>query len=168
MSSETRQLRLMLVSALASALPYSVPTAFAEGGLGQQSEAAITINASGEGFALNSTTGGVASTGYLSSGVKLWDTTTVKTTTSSDVSVTSNSYAVSALKGTNSIAVGQAITTVSVVINGKACVVAKEIATALARSGQFGSSAYVDVQGSVASQGNGYSTTSVTTSKSGR
>jgi hypothetical protein len=72
------------------------------------------------------------------------------------------------MKGGNSISVGQATTMVTVVIDGKTYVVVKEIATALARSSQFGSSAAVEVQGSLSTPGNGYSTTQLATSKSAR
>jgi hypothetical protein len=75
------------------------------------------------------------------------------------------SSAVSLLKGGNEISKGISVVYVTVVLNGRSYVMAEDVAIALARSSQFGSSAASFVAGSNQLQSGGYSATTVISSK---
>ena len=115
----------IVIPALAVSVHLSTPV-LAEGRLPDQaqSEAAVTVNASGDGYALSSTVGGAAAAGNLSSAVTVWGTTTVKTTVPGDVSVDNTSVTATMVKGQNTLSVGQAVTETAITVNGKTYVVA--------------------------------------------
>jgi hypothetical protein len=159
----------IMILALAVSVQWSAP-ALAEGGLPDkaQSEAAVTVNASGDGYTLSSTVGGAASAGNLSSTVTVWGSTSVKTTVPGDVSVNNTSVTETMVKGQNTLSVGQAVTETTITVNGKTYVVAKEMATALARSTQFGSSTAVSVDGAFSGPGIGSTGSFITASRGSR
>ena len=184
--AKSRLCRILVPSALAFSLPWCTPAVFAGGGFSDpsftlQSQTgatanysargnavsadAVTITASGDGFNLTSTTGGIGGGGHAVSTVTMWDTTTVQTSVPANVTVDSNSYSMSFGKGTASLSWGNPTTEATVVINGKTYVVAKEVAIAFARGTQFGGSSLVEVEGVLSMPGNGYSTTPVAASK---
>ena len=161
----------IMIAALAVSLHWS-PPAFAEGGLpyqsSVQSQAAVTVNASGDGYTLSSTVGGAADAGNLSSTVTVWGATTVKTSVPGDVSVDNTSMTATMVKGQNTLSVGKAVTETTITVNGKTYVVAKEVATALARSTQYGSSTAVSVDGALSGPAIGSTGSYITASRGGR
>ena len=154
----TSALYRIMVPALAVSIQWSAPV-LAEGGLPDQgfaqSQAAVTVNASGDGYTLRSTVGGAAKAGNLSSTVAVWGTTTVETTVPGNVSVDNTSVTATMVKGQNTLSVGRAVTETTITVNGKTYVVAKEMATALARATQYGSSTAVAVEGAFSGPGIG-------------
>jgi hypothetical protein len=181
------RLRLTIVpSALSLSLLWYMPGALAEGGFPEpgfvqqsQSDAAasystrgeavsagsVTIAASGPGYSLTSTTGGVSAAVNLSTAAAVWDTTTVQTSVPSSVIVDSSSASVSFTKGGASLVAGKSMTEATIMINGKPYVVAQELAIAFARATQFGSSSAVEVEGTLTLAGSGYSSAPVAASK---
>src|SRR5208282_2590936 len=81
------------------------------------------------------------------------------------ITVTNTETAVSFLKGSNIIAEGKSETLATIKVNGQTYVVAEEVAIAVARSTQFGSSSAASVDSSVSPTGNGYAVTQVITTK---
>jgi len=186
--AKSRLCRTLIPSALALSLPWCAPAAFAGGGFSepvfvQQSQTgatasysargnsistdSVTINASGDGFNLTSTTGAEGASSHIASGVVVWDTTTVQTSVPASVTVDSNSFSLSFIKGAASLSWGESATEVTVVINGKTYVVAQELAIAYARASQFGTSSAVEVEGTLSLPGGGVSSTPVAAGKSG-
>ena len=161
----------IMIPALAVSIQWSAP-ALAEGrspaqGFAQ-SEAEVTVNASGDGYTLGSTVGGAAAAGNLSSTVTVWGTTTVKTTVPGNVSVDNTSVTATMVKGQNTLSVGRAVTETTITVNGKTYVVAKEMATALARATQFGSSTAVAVEGAFSGPSIGSTGNYITASRGSR
>jgi hypothetical protein len=161
----------IMISALVVSVQWSA-SALAEGGLADhgivQSQAAVTVNATGDGYALSSTVGGAAEAGNLSSTVTVWGATTIKTTVLGDVSVDNTSATATMVKGQNTLSVGQAVTEAAITVNGKTYVVAKEVATALARSTQYGSSTAVSVDGAFSGSGVGTTGSYIAASRGSR
>jgi hypothetical protein len=128
----------------------------------------VTITASGDGFSFTSTTGGVAAGRPVASAAMVWDATTVHTSVYGEVKVNSSSFTNSFSKAGSSISKGISTTETTVSINGATYAVAKELAFAVARATEFGASAYVEVQGTLATPANGYSSSPVTATKASR
>ncbi|MGO9546177.1 MAG: hypothetical protein ACLPPF_15460 [Rhodomicrobium sp.] len=84
------------------------------------------------------------------------------------VSVTNTNVAESFLKGSNGISESESTVYVTVTVNGRSYVVAEEVAIALARSTQFGSSTAAYSNSGVNPLGGGYSSTQVIASKGSR
>ncbi|MGO9475555.1 MAG: hypothetical protein ACLPWS_19445 [Rhodomicrobium sp.] len=128
----------------------------------------ITADVSGDGFNIISTVGGAAAAKGSCAGV--WSTVTLLGTVDVQASVPANLTAITSAetttfsKGGNSISYGIATTEATVVINGQTYAVAKELAIAVARATQFGSSAAVEVDGTLSLPGSG-SPSPVSTSK---
>jgi hypothetical protein len=186
--AKSRLRRTFVPPALALPLLWHMPLAQAEGGFPepgfvQQSQRAtatsysrkgeavsadsVTITASGPGYSLTSTTGGVSAAVNLSTAVALWDTTAVQTSVPASVTVDSSSASASFTKGGASLSAGKSVTQATIVIDGRPYVVARELAMAFARATQFGSSSAVQVEGTLTFPGSGSSCAPVAASKGG-
>ncbi len=187
--AKSRPYWILTCSALVLPLLWSAPAARAGGGYSEPSlveqskarttaehsargasvaEDSVTIIAAGAGFSFTATTGGIAGATPLAVAATVWDTTTVNTAVEADVTVDSNAITHTIAKGRNSISKGRSATQVTIVINGKKYAVAREVAIAIARATQFGTSAAVEVEGTLWTRSSGYSAIPVASSKGSR
>jgi len=87
---------------------------------------------------------------------------------SGGIAVMNSERATSFTKGGNAIQKGTAETRVTIKVNGQTYVVVDDVATAVARMTQYGSSAAVSVDASATPIGNGYTVSQIITSKGSR
>jgi hypothetical protein len=123
----------------------------------------ITITAQGDGYNVIMTAGATAAAGNIASAVGVWNTTTAQTI--GDVAVTSSSATNTFSKAGRSISKGVTSTEATVTVNGQVYAVAQELAFALARSTEYGSTAAVQVEGMLATPVNSYSSAPVASAK---
>ncbi len=181
---ERRFCRILILSAI-SIPGYGAPAlaggGYSDPGFVQQSQAgfvanssskgssvsteSVTISLSNDDVSLTSTTTGVGAGGHSASSVALWDTTTVKTTVPGNVAVDSSSFSLTFAKGGGSLSLGESTTEVTVVINGKTYVMAKELAIAFARGTPYGGSSWVEVDGTLSMPASSSSSAPVANSK---
>ena len=124
---------------------------------------AVTVEMSGNGATVLATSGGNAQGGIGSAASTAWSTTTVTGSGNSQIIESSTSSSTGFSKGSNSITKAMSATETTVVINGQTYAVAKEVAIAVARNTNFGSSAAVGIEATV--NGGADSTMQVASSK---
>ena len=110
---------------------------------------AVTVELSSNGATLLARSGGNAQGGIGSAASTVWSTTTVTGSSNSQIIELSTASSTGFSKGSNSITKAASATQTTVVINGQTYAVAKEVAIAVARNTNFGSSAAVGIEATV-------------------
>ena len=131
------------------------------------SEEDLTANASGDGYNAVATVGAATIAGGSSKGwgssVTVWSTVDVQSST--PVEGTTTAETISFAKNGGSLSLGESTAEATVTINGKTYVVAKELAMAFTRGTQSGGTSWIEVEGTIAGPGGGFTTTQVVSSK---
>ncbi len=127
-----------------------------------------TVDVQGSGFAYSGTVGADATASNSPVSRSSFATTggSGAATGKGPLSVTNAGEAMTFQKGMNGISISEATVYVTVTVNGRQYVVAQEMAMALARTTQFGSSTATYAAGSLPA-GGAYTSTQVITSKAG-
>jgi len=110
---------------------------------------AVTLELSSNGATVLATSGANAQGGIGSTASMAWSTTTVTGSGNSQIIESSTASSTGFSKGSNSITKAMSATQTTVVINGQTYAVAKEVAIAVARNTNFGSSAAVGIEATV-------------------
>ena len=110
---------------------------------------AVTVELSSNGATVLATSGANAQNGIGGSTASAWSTTTVTGSGNTQIIEASTASSTGFSKGSNSISKSLSVTETTVVVNGQTYTVAKEVAMAVARNTNFGSSAAVGIETSV-------------------